>query len=275
MRYRHAFTLIELLVVIALIGMLVGILLPSLQQARELALRSVCAANMHHIAVGLHMYASQDERGQFPPSPEWQNAADTVHLYSRHNHDRWKEDFWPAGGWIGYNDPWLGMGLLFDAGITENPESFFCPGVEDSKHLSWPSGWENELVHGNFLNGGYLYRLFGQPVPEDQSVITTEDIERLWHLQPDAEEALVADMFLDKHERGDPGHLLPIYGLNVAFADGHAEFLSLGPNELGRADNVIGTIYEVQDRFVWLYFQALGTRNFQPLDDAGFVVPWK
>ena len=58
---RNAFTLIELLVVIAIIALLVSILLPSLNRAKELARRAVCASNMRHIALGLHVYAGENE----------------------------------------------------------------------------------------------------------------------------------------------------------------------------------------------------------------------
>jgi prepilin-type N-terminal cleavage/methylation domain-containing protein/prepilin-type processing-associated H-X9-DG protein len=77
-RKRVAFTLVELLVVIAIIGILVALLLPAIQAAREAARRTSCSNNIHNI--GLACVNFYDQRKQFPTSVgqwdeswEWSN----------------------------------------------------------------------------------------------------------------------------------------------------------------------------------------------------------
>ena len=101
------FTLVELLVVIAIIGILIALLLPAVQAAREAARRMQCSSNMKQIALGVHNYASAART--FPPGgitegPCCNTKSGTTWticilpyieqqgLYDRYNQDAFNED---------------------------------------------------------------------------------------------------------------------------------------------------------------------------------------
>jgi prepilin-type N-terminal cleavage/methylation domain-containing protein/prepilin-type processing-associated H-X9-DG protein len=91
-RSRHGFTLVELLVVITIIGILVSLLLPAVNSARESAHRAQCSSNIRQLGMALQAYHTAF--GKFPPSSVWRNngVLDPSQVYSQagNTSSRWE-----------------------------------------------------------------------------------------------------------------------------------------------------------------------------------------
>jgi prepilin-type N-terminal cleavage/methylation domain-containing protein/prepilin-type processing-associated H-X9-DG protein len=141
---RHTtagFTLVELLVVIGIIGLLVAILLPSLNRAREQANRIKCGSNLRQIAMAGIMYASQN-KGKFPRT-YYDPAVAVINEPSDANgRDKVEAFAGPEGQVKANNTAASFFHLLVSTELV--PEVFVCPSTDATP--SWSSGKPGESV---------------------------------------------------------------------------------------------------------------------------------
>ncbi|MEI6084924.1 MAG: type II secretion system protein [Verrucomicrobiota bacterium] len=127
MKRTRAFTLLELLVVIAIIGVLVGLLFPTLRNARAAAKTTQCLSNLRQISLAIQSYVN-DSNGRLPVL---QNRGST-------------------------NDPWPALDTVLLPEVNGSRAVFGCPA--DDKNLFVSTGTS---YFWNFtVNGQDLNRLF-------------------------------------------------------------------------------------------------------------------
>ena len=157
-KVKQAFTLIELLVVIAIIGVLVGLLLPAVQQARAAARRSACGNNLKQIGLSLLLF--HDVAKHFPLG-----EADD-------DNNGWCWRFWLL--------PYMEEASLYDAAMNDAISAyrpFLPPGMGAGRNpvnidsLTFPEQATN-TVTGSSLPGGVAgqsiatYRCPADPLPD-------------------------------------------------------------------------------------------------------------
>jgi len=120
-RPLHGFTLVELLVVIAIIGILIALLLPAVQSAREAARRMQCANRLRQVAVALHNY--HNALRSFPPGMMYWNAS-----YSMEGCGTMPTSYYAGWGWGTFLLPFIEQQTVFDLIDFERYPRWFEPG---------------------------------------------------------------------------------------------------------------------------------------------------
>lgn len=127
-RVSRGFTLVELLVVIAIIGILIALLLPAVQAAREAARRSQCTNNLKQIGLGMHNY--HDVHKTLPPG--------SYNL----------REVWPSSGsnWRALILAYIEQGTVYSKLSFTTTSHFMCGGASPTPYL------ENDVLRGLLIN---------------------------------------------------------------------------------------------------------------------------
>lgn len=124
---RRAFTLVELLVVIAIIGILVALLLPAIQAAREAARRTSCTNHLKQLGIAVHNYA--DARKKLPPFRVADHQQTWLALILPYIEQQQLNDLWDEK-----------LGCFYDQTLqfrTTEVDDFICPSqIHESRIVS-------------------------------------------------------------------------------------------------------------------------------------------
>lgn len=156
-RIRNAFTLVELLVVIAIIGVLVSLLLPAVQSARESARRTQCANHLKQLALAFHNHHDTYKILPSAGGPDW-----NIHMTFNNGAPAVGND--QMGGWgfqilpfIEQQNVWQGGAATSDidrsvAAIGARIPAFFCPTRRPPEVVSagdWYDYWKPDRGSAN------------------------------------------------------------------------------------------------------------------------------
>ncbi len=136
---QRGFTLVELLVVIAIIGILVGLLLPAVQSAREAARRMQCSNNLKQFGLAIHNYESTNKRLPAGRSPSGLSTHAQLLPYMEQNN---------AYNMVDFNVAWNHVSNT--SALAVNIPTFTCPSDPVS---TVPVGWAGTNYRSNQGSG--------------------------------------------------------------------------------------------------------------------------
>jgi prepilin-type N-terminal cleavage/methylation domain-containing protein/prepilin-type processing-associated H-X9-DG protein len=243
-RARRAFTLVELLVVIGIIALLIAILLPALNKARQQGNWAKCASNMKQLVTSMIMYTN-DYKGAFP----WRGSGQQG---PRPDKNKPVAEFPGANDWIHWQDVSTGytpgptvdinesaLAIYLNAKGDKLQELFRCPSDE----------WASHTQRAGYGVYQYSFTMNQNVTLDDRTTVDSNDVtrwqfRRITQVKRNAEKALFVEEKNPKDGRWIPtgiGNKIPTSsdvqdfdgddaltsrhakGGNVAFFDTHVE----------------------------------------------------
>lgn len=253
-RSYFAFTLIELLVVIAIIAILAAILLPVLQSAQQRAVRTNCVNDLRQNAIGISMYASDNQDYMPPLKYRDSNPEDYPYQMFEYSPVNQSPPTFTAGP---YN-----LGVVWSSGAVANGQVFYCPGFVTpnneftfayySQTQAWPCGRNSATAKDSnptWVRAGYSYYPQSKAVAKVTTASGLKDVPywplattspepyKDWSVVPlfkqtqiDLNKSMVVDLITGKysdlaHKNGNSPA-----GVNAAFGDGHVSWQGMSAN---------------------------------------------